>query len=156
MSLMSLNLHLPAAGTTRAAGGGRTDTATAASAIAELRRLLTAPGMLANPAVRRELHKLDEQLAAELPGRGGLPGRHRAGRGARPGPPALRGPLGQGPAKAAAPVSDHEQDERADKDGRADDGDRAGEDDQAGEGDRDDHDGADARGDRAAQAARPR
>ena len=117
MSLMSLNLRLPEDGTTSAADDGMTDPATAASAIAELRRVLAAPGMLTHPAIRNELHKLDEQLAAELAGCGGFPGRHRY---------------------------------------QAGEDDQAGKDDQADEGDHDDHDAARARGDRAAQAARPR
>jgi hypothetical protein len=131
MSLMSLNLHLRQDGTTGTADGGRTDTSAATSAIAELRRLLAAPGMLTHPAVRNELNKLDEQLAAELQGGGGTPGRHRSGRGARPGllaPAPAPGP--------SSPVPDHERDDQAD------------------EGHRDDRDGAGSGGNRAAQAAR--
>ncbi|MGI9007103.1 MAG: hypothetical protein ACR2FU_13080, partial [Streptosporangiaceae bacterium] len=77
MSLLSLTLPLPPcppdAETTAAAPA---DTSTTTSVIAELRRQLAAPGMLAHPAVGRELRLLAEQLARELPAGGRAPGRH--------------------------------------------------------------------------------
>lgn len=82
MSLLSLNLPLPEHGpTNEVATGDAADVATATSAIAELRRQLAAPGMLAHPAVCRELHKLDEQLNRMHTAAGRTPGRHRAARG---------------------------------------------------------------------------
>lgn len=48
------------------------------TAIAGLRRRLIRPGVFENPAVRRELRKLDE-LLAEFEQAEGRPGRHRAG-----------------------------------------------------------------------------
>jgi hypothetical protein len=82
MSLMKLNLPLSDDGAE--AARGRPDTRAATSVIAELRRLLAAPGMLTHPAIRNELRKLEEQLSAELPCGGRTPGRHRSGPAARP------------------------------------------------------------------------
>ena len=93
MSLLSLNLPLPEPGPAdEVPPGDATDIATATSAIAELRRQLAEPGLLGHPAVRRELHKLDEQLARMHTPAGRTPGRHRAARGR---PPADHGTDGQ-------------------------------------------------------------
>ncbi|HEX9065304.1 MAG TPA: hypothetical protein VF843_09355 [Streptosporangiaceae bacterium] len=83
MSLLSLTLPLPDCIASaevpgaRGLGAGVPDAGPARSAIAELRRQLAAPGVLAHPAVRRELRELEDQLAVKLSA-GRLPGRHRA------------------------------------------------------------------------------
>jgi hypothetical protein len=133
MSLMSLHLPLPDGGPAESTSGDRADAATTSSVIAELRRLLAAPGMLTHPAIRHELHKLDEQLAAGLSAGGRLPGRHRSVRGVEP------GSAGLCPGKESPqPALDHERNDQPD------------------DGEHDAQDRAVAGGDRAPQAPRPR
>ena len=54
----------------------------ATTAIAGLRRRLKHQSVIDHPAVRRELRKLEEQLAAQFDGTGRAPGRHRSPSGA--------------------------------------------------------------------------
>ena len=58
--------------------GTEAEAAAATTAIAGLRWRLRRQGTLEHPAVRRELRKLEEQLAAQLERAERTPGRHRA------------------------------------------------------------------------------
>jgi hypothetical protein len=67
--------------------GTDAEAAAASTAIAGLRWRLRRQSTLEHPAVRRELRKLDEQLAARLERAGSTPGRHRFPGGRAPSRP---------------------------------------------------------------------
>ena len=76
---------MPASCTTLAArpqSDAETEATAATTAIAGLRRRLSHQGVIEHPAVRRELRKLEEQLAAQFDGTARAPGRHRSPAGA--------------------------------------------------------------------------
>jgi hypothetical protein len=90
--------------TSRTAPHDRTDIAAATTAIAALRGRLRRPGTLDHPAVRRELRKLEEQLAALPEHAGRKPGRHRARPGIAPGQHHDEPDLTSDPDAAATPA----------------------------------------------------
>jgi hypothetical protein len=63
--------------TGRPTGASDIDAAAASTVIAKLRYLLRCQDILEHPAVTCELHKLEEQLTAQLAGAAHASGRHR-------------------------------------------------------------------------------
>lgn len=68
---------MPASRTTKSG----TDATATSSEIARLRNQLGRAGVIDNPAVRRELRKLDELLVGQFDQAGSKPGRHRSTKG---------------------------------------------------------------------------